>query len=62
MSYGAAARCVQKGDKVIIMTYMTISPEELAVNSPKIVFVDENNKILSVRRHEKHGCIEHINI
>lgn len=55
---GAAARCVQKGDKVIIMAYMQASPEELAANPPRAVFVDDDNKILSVRRYEKHGRLE----
>jgi len=55
---GAAARCVQRGDKVIIMAYAQLTPEELAANPPRAVFVDENNKILSVRRYEKHGRLE----
>ena len=57
---GAAARCVQKGDKVIIMAYMQLSPEELAANPPRAVFVGDNNEILSVRRYEKHGRLEDI--
>ena len=57
---GAAARCVQKGDKVIIMAYMQLSPEELAANPPRAVFVSDDNKILSVQRYEKHGRLEDI--
>ena len=55
---GAAARCVQKGDKIILMCYCQITPEEAAVNPPKVVFVDEENKISRVSRYEKHGRLE----
>lgn len=41
---GAAARCVQKGDKIIIMCYALMSGEEIKENPPKVVFVDDNNK------------------
>ena len=40
---GAAARLVQKGDKVIIIAYANMSPEEAKTYTPKVVFVDENN-------------------
>lgn len=45
---GAAARLVQKGDHVIILTYVEAegSREELADWEPKLVFVDERNRIL----------------
>lgn len=52
---GAAARCVQKGDKIIIMCYAVMSHQEVEDNPPKVVFVDENNKISCVSRYEKHG-------
>ena len=52
---GAAARCVQKGDKIIIMCYAQLTPEEAKANKPKVVFVDEDNKISRVARYEKHG-------
>lgn len=42
---GAAARKVQKGDKVIIVAYASMTPEEYKLFEPKIVHVDENNKI-----------------
>lgn len=42
---GAAARKVQKGDKVIIVTYVTLNETEILTHKPKIVMVDENNKI-----------------
>ena len=52
---GAAARCVQKGDKIIIMCYALMSGEELKENPPKVVFVDDNNKVNRVSSYEKHG-------
>ena len=54
---GAAARMVSAGDKVIIMSYAQISPEEVKEYSPKVVFVNEKNEITSVARYEKHGAL-----
>jgi len=47
---GAAARKVQKGDKVIIVTYCELDESELGDFSPIVVLVDENNKPLKVSR------------
>lgn len=55
---GAAARCVQKGDKVIIMAYAQMTPEEASENPPRVIFVDDENKISRVSRYEKHGRLE----
>ena len=52
---GAAARMVSTGDKVIIMCYAQMSPEEISKNPPKVVFVDDQNQITAVARYEKHG-------
>lgn len=52
---GAAARCVQVGDKIIIMAYANMTPEEVKENPPKVVFVDEENKIVRKTTYEKHG-------
>ena len=54
---GAAARMVSTGDKVIIMSYAQMQPQEVKENPPKVVFVDENNQITSVTRYEKHGVL-----
>lgn len=43
---GAAARKVQKGDKVIIVSYAQFHKEELDNFRPTIVLVDDNNKII----------------
>lgn len=37
---GAAARKVQKGDIIIILAYATMTPEEAANFTPKIIFPD----------------------
>ena len=55
---GAAARCVQKRDKMIIMCYAEMTPDEIKENPPKVVFVDSENRINRVTRYEKHGRLE----
>ena len=52
---GAAARCASVNDKIILMAYAQMTPEEVKKNPPKVVFVDEDNKISRVARYEKHG-------
>ena len=54
---GAAARMVQVGDKIIIMCYCGISPVEMEGYAPKVVFVDEENKVSRITRYEKHGLL-----
>jgi aspartate 1-decarboxylase len=41
---GAAARLVQPGDRVIVITYGSYSEAELASYEPRIVHVDESNQ------------------
>lgn len=55
---GAAARCVSVGDKVIIMAYAQMTPEEAEAYKPSVVFVDEDNKPVRVTSYEKHGLLE----
>ncbi|KEZ86468.1 aspartate decarboxylase [Clostridium sulfidigenes] len=52
---GAAARCVQVGDKVIIMSYCEMNGEEAKEHKPTVVFVDHSNKIKEIAHYEKHG-------
>ncbi|MCR5144922.1 MAG: aspartate 1-decarboxylase [Lachnospiraceae bacterium] len=54
---GAAARQVSVGDKVIIMAYAQMTPEEAKENKPHVVFVDDDNNIARVSRYEKHGLL-----
>ena len=42
---GAAARKVQVGDRVIIATYGHYSEAELLNYKPKLVYLDENNRV-----------------
>lgn len=55
---GAAAKCVEVGDKVIIMAYVQITPEENEIHRPKVVFVNDKNEINEVVNYEKHGDIK----
>lgn len=43
---GAASRLVQRGDKIIIIAYMSMSQELAKTLNPAVVKVDENNKII----------------
>lgn len=52
---GAAARSGQKGDTIIIMAYADMSPEEISCHHPKVVFVDDTNKIIKIADYERHG-------
>lgn len=52
---GAAAHMVNIGDKIIIMSYAQMTPDEIKENQPKVVFVDDDNQITRVTNYEKHG-------
>ncbi len=54
---GAAARLVQPGDKVILMAYAEMTPEEANTFRPKVVLVDDENKITDTFSCETHGEI-----
>ncbi len=54
---GAAARQVQAGDHIIIMCYCLISDKEAGAHKPKVVFVDEENRISKVAFYEKCGTL-----
>ena len=55
---GAAARCVEVGDKIIIMAYAYMTPEEARNHKPAILFVDENNRIARKANYEMHGLLK----
>ena len=42
---GAAARCGSVGDKIIIVSYCSLSPEEIPSHHPRVVIVGANNRI-----------------
>ncbi len=54
---GAAARLVQPGDNVIIISYGVYDNREAADYTPTLVFVDEKNRITSVEYGETEGEI-----
>ena len=54
---GAAARCVSTGDKIIIMAYASMTPEEAKDFHPTVVFVDDSNKPSRITNYEKHGLL-----
>lgn len=52
---GAAAHCVSVGDKVIIMAYAEMTPQEAQQHKPQVVFVDDENRVTRQASYEKHG-------
>ncbi|MES2802176.1 MAG: aspartate 1-decarboxylase [Bdellovibrionota bacterium] len=52
---GAAARLVQKGDKVIIITYASIDLEKAEKHKPTVVFVNEKNQFVEKKKQEKRA-------
>lgn len=46
---GAAARLVQTGDHVIVMSYAWLDQSEMAEFHPKVVFVDETNMVTQIK-------------
>ncbi len=55
---GAAARLVQPGDIVIILSYAVMEDKEAQEYQPIAVFVDGKNKITEVSKGEIHGQIK----
>ncbi|WP_055107800.1 aspartate 1-decarboxylase [Paenibacillus ihumii] len=54
---GAAARLVQPGDNVIIISYAQMSAEELRSHKPTVVFVDEHNRPVETAKEEIHATV-----
>ncbi len=46
---GAAARLVAKGDIVIILAYDLVAEDEAATFSPRLVYVDSQNRIVNTK-------------
>lgn len=44
---GAAARLAQPGDKVIIISYAAMAPEEAETHQPQVLILDEKNRMRS---------------
>jgi aspartate 1-decarboxylase len=47
---GAAARKAQVGDLLIICTYATMADADAAAYTPKVVLLDEHNRVKTVRK------------
>lgn len=45
---GAAARLVEEGDVIIILTYTMLSDEECGGYAPRLVFVNDKNEIQKI--------------
>ena len=54
---GAAARLVQEGDIVIIISYALIAEEKVVSHQPKVAIMDENNKIKEIIHKEPEKTI-----
>jgi len=53
---GAAARLVQKGDLVIIVSYCLVDLKKAEQHLPQVVFVDGKNKITEKRQERAVGA------
>ncbi|MDQ0875166.1 aspartate 1-decarboxylase [Paenibacillus sp. V4I3] len=54
---GAAARLVQAGDTVIIISYAMMTDEEAKKHQPTIAIMGENNKVAQLLKEEEHSTI-----
>lgn len=54
---GAAARLVQPGDTVIIMSYAIMDDAEARIHRPKVAIMGEGNKVLQLMNEEIHGTV-----
>lgn len=54
---GAAARLVQPGDNVIIISYALMTDEQARNYTPKIALLDEKNKIVASLTAEPHSTV-----
>jgi aspartate 1-decarboxylase len=54
---GAAARLVQPGDKIIIISYAMMTDEEAKALKPKVVILDEANKPVESGYVEQHSTV-----
>lgn len=52
---GAAARLTQVDDRVIVMAYAEMEPDEAKNHKPSVVVVDENNNPKEILEEVAHG-------
>lgn len=49
---GAAARLVHAGDLIIVLSFAFLNQEELGKHEPVVVFVNEKNQVVEVKKYE----------
>ena len=54
---GAAARLVQEGDIVIIISYALVAEDKINMHQPKVAIMDENNRIKEIINKEPEKTI-----
>jgi aspartate 1-decarboxylase len=54
---GAAARLVQEGDVVIIISYALVPEERIPYHQPKVAIMDENNQIVEMLHAEPERTV-----
>ena len=54
---GAAARLVQPGDVVIILSYVWVDAEEAETHRPTVALIGEGNRITSILRSEPEATV-----
>ncbi|MGG1515103.1 aspartate 1-decarboxylase [Paenibacillus oryzisoli] len=54
---GAAARLVQTGDTVIIVSYVMLTNEEAKTHKPTVAIMGENNKVVQLLKEEEHSTV-----
>ncbi|MCM3599807.1 aspartate 1-decarboxylase [Robertmurraya korlensis] len=54
---GAAARLVQEGDVVIIISYALVAEDKVASHEPKVAIMDEQNQIVELLHAEPERTI-----
>lgn len=54
---GAAARLVQPGDKVIIISYGMMTEEEARTYKPRVAILDDNNRLAVKLDQELHSTV-----
>ncbi len=52
---GAAARLVQPGDKLILVSYTEVPEEEMRDHRPRVVLLGEGNEIVESKQSEAAG-------
>ena len=52
---GAAARLTQIGDRIIVIAYAEMTPEEAQAHKPRVIVVDDQNNPKTVMDYSQHA-------